>query len=121
MPRRFLAGLGAAAVLTVPAVGAAASTHEDSRVTGATTQAKPVEVSMRIMRQNRTSFLTDVERARIQRESRTIAEGEERIRRAERLAALVDAGRCEEARAQANRDGDRRMALRVRQTCRSRG
>ena len=37
---------------------------------------------------------------------------------AEQVAALVEEGKCAEARRVANEAGDRQMALRVRQTCR---
>ena len=42
----------------------------------------------------------------------------ERMALAERVAALVEEGKCNEARRVANEAGDRQMALRVRQTCR---
>lgn len=44
--------------------------------------------------------------------------GAERVDLAYRVGALVDLGRCREARALALEEGDRRMAIRVRQTCR---
>lgn len=46
--------------------------------------------------------------------------GAERVALAEQVQALIDAGRCAEARAMANEAGERQMALRVRQTCRRR-
>jgi hypothetical protein len=46
--------------------------------------------------------------------------GAERVELASRVQALIDEGKCGEARALANDAGERRMALRVRQTCRSR-
>ena len=46
--------------------------------------------------------------------------GPERLALANRVQALIDEGRCREARAMANEAGERRMALRVRQTCRPR-
>ncbi|HYC75118.1 hypothetical protein [Brevundimonas sp.] len=46
--------------------------------------------------------------------------GAERVQLAERVQALVNEGKCREARAMANEAGERQMALRVRQTCRSR-
>lgn len=39
---------------------------------------------------------------------------------ADRIATLVQEGKCSEARTAANEAGDRQMALRVRQTCRAR-
>lgn len=44
--------------------------------------------------------------------------GAERVDLAYRVGALVDLGRCREARAMAFEEGDRRMAMRVRQICR---
>ncbi len=44
--------------------------------------------------------------------------GAERMDLARRVQALVDAGECRAARELANAEGDRNMALRVRQTCR---
>ena len=44
--------------------------------------------------------------------------GAERMDLARRVQALVDAGQCREARELAAAEGDRNMALRVRQTCR---
>jgi len=44
--------------------------------------------------------------------------GAERVDLAYRVGALVDLGRCREARAMALEEGDRQMAMRVRQTCR---
>lgn len=44
----------------------------------------------------------------------------ERAVLADRIAAMVQAGQCAEARTAANEAGDRQMALRVRQTCRAR-
>jgi hypothetical protein len=44
--------------------------------------------------------------------------GEERMEFARSLAALVEQGKCNEARAMANQAGERQMALRIRQTCR---
>ena len=46
--------------------------------------------------------------------------GAERVALANRVQALIDEGKCREARALANEAGERQMALRVRQTCRSR-
>ncbi len=46
--------------------------------------------------------------------------GEERVALANRVQALIDEGKCREARAMASEAGERQMALRVRQTCRSR-
>jgi hypothetical protein len=46
--------------------------------------------------------------------------GPERVALANRVQALIDEGRCREARAMANEAGERRMALRIRQTCRAR-
>jgi len=46
--------------------------------------------------------------------------GAERVALANRVQALIDEGKCREARAMANEAGERQMALRVRQTCRSR-
>lgn len=46
--------------------------------------------------------------------------GAERVQLAERVQALMDEGRCREARALANEHGERQMALRVRRTCRTR-
>lgn len=44
--------------------------------------------------------------------------GAARVDLARRVQALVDAGECRAARELANAEGDRNMALRVRQTCR---
>lgn len=44
--------------------------------------------------------------------------GAERMDLARRVQTLVDAGECRAARELANAEGDRNMALRVRQTCR---
>lgn len=57
---------------------------------------------------------------RLETEQRLAAEDPERVDLARRVAALTDAGQCAEARALARSEGDRQMALRVRQTCRSR-
>lgn len=46
--------------------------------------------------------------------------GEERVALANRVQALIDEGKCREARALASEAGERQMALRVRQTCRPR-
>jgi len=46
--------------------------------------------------------------------------GAERVALANRVQALIDEGKCREARAMANEAGERQMALRIRQTCRSR-
>lgn len=46
--------------------------------------------------------------------------GAERMDLARRVQDLVDQGQCREARELANAEGDRNMALRVRQTCRRR-
>jgi len=46
--------------------------------------------------------------------------GAERVALANRVQALMDEGKCREARALANEAGERQMALRVRQTCRAR-
>lgn len=46
--------------------------------------------------------------------------GPERVQLAEQVQALINEGRCREARALANQHGERQMALRVRQTCRAR-
>lgn len=43
--------------------------------------------------------------------------GAERMALATQVAALVEQGKCREARALANEAGERQMALRVRQTC----
>jgi hypothetical protein len=43
--------------------------------------------------------------------------GADRVDLAYRVGALVDLGRCREARAMALEEGDRQMAMRVRQTC----
>jgi hypothetical protein len=44
--------------------------------------------------------------------------GVERMELARRVLALVEEGRCSEARAMANDAGERQMALRIRRTCR---
>lgn len=46
--------------------------------------------------------------------------GAERVELANRVQALINEGKCREARAMANAAGERQMALRIRQTCRSR-
>lgn len=43
-----------------------------------------------------------------------------RIDRANRISGLMEQGQCDQARALANAEGDRQMALRVRQLCRPR-
>lgn len=48
------------------------------------------------------------------------AYGAERVQLAERVQALINEGKCREARTLANEAGERQMALRVRQTCRAR-
>jgi hypothetical protein len=67
--------------------------------------------------------INDLERDRAdmarQREQAEAADPE-RLALAERVAALVEAGKCAEARRMANEAGDRHMALRVRQTCNAR-
>ena len=45
--------------------------------------------------------------------------GAERVQLAERVQALINEGKCREARALANEAGERQMALRIRQTCRA--
>ena len=59
------------------------------------------------------------------RNSMTVEEAEaeygaERVALANRVQALIDEGKCREARAMANGAGERQMALRIRQTCRAR-
>ena len=49
-----------------------------------------------------------------------VAADPERAALAAQVAALVEEGRCADARRMANEAGDRQMALRVRQTCRAR-
>lgn len=44
--------------------------------------------------------------------------GQERMDLARRVAALVEEGKCNEARSMANAAGERQMALRIRRTCR---
>lgn len=46
--------------------------------------------------------------------------GAERMELARRVAELVEQGKCREARTMAAEAGERQMALRIRQTCRSR-
>ena len=46
--------------------------------------------------------------------------GEERLALAQQVAELVEQGKCREARTMAAEAGERQMALRIRQTCRSR-
>lgn len=65
------------------------------------------------------------EEQRLQREAESREEAEtrygaERLDLADRVQALMDQGQCREARALANAEGDRNMALRVRQLCRAR-
>jgi hypothetical protein len=56
-----------------------------------------------------------------QREETPVPAAElERLDRANRVSGLMEQGRCDEARALANAEGDRQMALRVRQLCRPR-
>jgi hypothetical protein len=43
----------------------------------------------------------------------------ERIDLANRVSTLIELGRCDEARAEANEAGERQMALRARQMCRA--
>ena len=46
--------------------------------------------------------------------------GADRVQLAEQVQALINEGKCREARALANEHGERQMAMRVRQTCRAR-
>ena len=46
--------------------------------------------------------------------------GAERVELANRVQALINEGKCREARVMANDAGERQMALRIRQTCRAR-
>jgi hypothetical protein len=60
-------------------------------------------------------------RADMTRQREEAAEADpERMALANRVAELVEEGKCAEARRMANEAGDRQMALRVRQTCRAR-
>jgi hypothetical protein len=67
-------------------------------------------------------FLYESESARrdaaLNEQSLVDQHGAERVDLAYRVGALVDLGRCREARAMAAAEGDRQMAMRVRQTCR---
>lgn len=47
--------------------------------------------------------------------------GAERMDLARRIAALVEQGKCREARELASEAGERAMVIRIRQTCRQRG
>lgn len=66
------------------------------------------------------SRMIDSEEWRMRTEERLAEEDPERVDLARRVALLADEGRCREARALANAEGDRQIALRVRQTCRPR-
>ena len=46
--------------------------------------------------------------------------GAERVELANRVQALINEGKCREARVMASEAGERQMALRIRQTCRAR-
>ncbi len=74
------------------------------------------------MTQSQYLFLYESESARrdaaLNEEALVQQHGAERVDLAYRVGALVDLGRCREARAMALDEGDRQMALRVRQTCR---
>lgn len=66
---------------------------------------------------------SDAERLAREAEERANAEaqyGTERLALADRVQALIEEGRCREAREVANQAGERSMAIRIRQTCRSR-
>ena len=72
--------------------------------------------------QSQYLFLYESEAARmdaaLSEESLVNRHGAGRVDLAYRVGALVDLGRCREARAMALEEGDRQMAMRVRQTCR---
>ena len=72
--------------------------------------------------QSQYLFLYESESARrdaaLNEQSLVQQHGAERVDLAYRVGALVDLGRCREARAMALEEGDRQMAIRVRQTCR---
>lgn len=60
-------------------------------------------------------------RATSMTEEEAVAEyGAERVELANRVQALIDDGKCREARTMASEAGERQMALRIRQTCRAR-
>jgi len=72
--------------------------------------------------QSQYLFLYESESARmdaaLSEQSLVEQHGAERVDLAYRVGALVDLGRCREARTMALEEGDRQMAMRVRQTCR---
>lgn len=75
------------------------------------------------MTQQQESWRFESEEARRNAMSPEEAEAEygaERVQLAEQVQALINDGKCREARALANEHGERQMAMRVRQTCRAR-
>jgi hypothetical protein len=61
-------------------------------------------------------YETDAQR--LQQQQDLEAQDPERVDLAREVGALMEAGRCDEARDRARAEGDRQMALRVRQMCR---
>ena len=74
----------------------------------------------RVSEDRMNTRMLESEEYRQQMVDRLVEEDPERVDLARRVALLTDEGRCREARALANAEGDRQMALRVRQTCRQR-
>lgn len=73
--------------------------------------------------QDRFRMESDEQRLRRETETREEAEaryGAERLALADRVQALINEGRCREAREMASEAGERSMVIRIRQTCRSR-
>lgn len=112
-----LASSLALSVLALPTLTAAQSRFAPDRIQG-----RPVDR----MTAGQESWRFESEEAR--RRNMTpeeVAEAEEefgaeRMELARRVSALIDEGKCREARTLANEAGERQMALRIRQTCRAR-
>ncbi|MFJ6025831.1 hypothetical protein ACIQC9_14670 [Brevundimonas sp. NPDC092305] len=108
-----------AAALTLAATNAAAQARTPTMPSATTTNSAPSNFNAnngfrdtRDFERNRADMTREREQA--------AAANPERAALADRIAALVQEGKCNEARTAANEAGDRQMALRVRQTCRAR-
>lgn len=123
--RYFVAGFAGLAALVMAGSASAQSTG------GAGSGARPqmwgpstgrVGAPTGRLTQGQYLFLYESESARmdaaLSEQSLVERHGAERVDLAYRVGALVDLGRCREARAMALEEGDRQMAMRVRQTCR---
>ncbi|MFW2343419.1 hypothetical protein [Brevundimonas sp.] len=123
--RYLVAGFAGLAALVMAGTASAQST-------GGTGNGRPTQVwgssTGRVsaptgrMTQGQYLFLYESESARrdaaLDEDALIQQHGAERVDLAYRVGALVDLGRCREARAMALEEGDRQMAMRVRQTCR---